>query len=66
MTDRIRERLKNQAVGFTRDTAEVQLKLAGVTLSADWSRRTPKSTTEGTSAPDRRFADPRGTRAREA
>jgi hypothetical protein len=67
MTDRIRELLKNQGVKFTRETAEVQLKRAGVTLSADWSRRTPgKSVTEGTAAPDRRFTDPRGGRARKA
>ena len=53
MTDRTRERLKNQAVRFTRDTAEVQLKRAGVTLSPDWSRhRTVKPSTEAPPAPE--------------
>jgi len=67
MTDLIRELLKNQGVKFTRKTAEVQLKRAGVTLSEDWSRRTPgKSTTVGTVSPDRRFTDSRGARARKA
>jgi hypothetical protein len=67
MTDPIRELLKNQGVRFTRETADIQLKRAGVTLSEDWSRRTPgKSTTKGTASPDRRFTDPRGGRARKA
>jgi len=52
MTDRIRELLKNQGVRFTRETAEVQLKRAGVTLSADWSRhRAVKPSTGETAAP---------------
>lgn len=38
MADRIRERLKNQGVQFTRDTAKVQLERAGVTLSSEWNR----------------------------
>jgi hypothetical protein len=51
MTDRIRELLKNQGVRFTRETAEVQLKRAGVTLSPDWSRqRGGKSSTDATAA----------------
>ena len=38
MTDRIRERLKNQGVKFTQETARIQLELAGVVLSPDWTR----------------------------
>jgi hypothetical protein len=38
MTDRIRERLKNQGVTFTRETAKVQLELAQVTLGPEWTR----------------------------
>lgn len=53
MTDRIRERLKNQGVKFTRETAELQLKRAGVTLSSDWSRHQPaKSSSHNTSTPE--------------
>jgi hypothetical protein len=56
MANQIKERLKNPTLRFVRETAEAQLKRAGVTLSADWSRRTPgKPATEGTAAPDRRF-----------
>lgn len=38
MTDRTRERLKNQGVAFTRETAKVQLERAKVTLGPEWSR----------------------------
>lgn len=37
--DKIRERLKNQGVNFTRWVAEEQLKRIGLTLSAEWSRQ---------------------------
>jgi hypothetical protein len=67
MKDRIRELLENQGVRFTRETAEIQLKRAGVTLSKDWSRRTPgKSTTVGAVAPDRHYTGSRGARPRKA
>lgn len=42
MTDRIRERLKNQGVALTRHAAKVHLERAGVTLSDEW-RRDPSS-----------------------
>jgi hypothetical protein len=38
-TDQIRERLKNQGVGFTQAVAELQLKRAGVKLSPEWNRK---------------------------
>jgi hypothetical protein len=53
MTDRTRERLKNQGVNFTRDTAKVQLERAHVTLSPEWTRqRDAEPSTEATDAPE--------------
>ena len=50
MTDRIGERPKSPTLEFVRNTAEAQLKRAGVTLSDDWSRRPRvKPATEETS-----------------
>ena len=53
MTDRVRERLKNQGIRFTRDTAKVQLERAHVTLSPEWSRnRAAESSTDATPPPE--------------
>lgn len=38
MADRTRERLKNQGIAFTRDVAKIQLELARVRLSPEWTR----------------------------
>ena len=56
MKDRVRERIKNQGVAFSRKVAEVQLKRARVKLSADWSRQRP----EKRSSDDEESASPPG------
>ena len=54
-----KEPLKNPGLRFLRETAEVQLKRAGVTVG-DYRRHAPvQPTTEDTRAPDGRFAERR-------
>lgn len=54
MADHIKERLKNPTLPFLRETAEVQLKRAGVTLSPEWTRHPPAETADGNDAPPER------------
>ena len=54
MTDRTRERLKNQGVEFTRDTAKVQLERAHVTLSPEWTRHRAAEPSSAPPAPGSR------------
>jgi hypothetical protein len=52
MADRIRGRLKNQGVSFTRGTAKLQLERVGVRLSSEWTRqRDAEPSTDASDAP---------------
>jgi hypothetical protein len=54
MPDRIRERLKNQGVEFTRDTAKRQLEQAHVVLSPEWTRQRAAEPSSAIPAPESR------------
>lgn len=51
MADHIKERLENPTLPFLRETAELQLRRAQVTLSPEWTRHPPTDTENGRRAP---------------